>query len=106
MEVKKYTIKLSDGTELKDLTMNGNNYVSGNMVDESVFADNCTPMIITGDDGSEEILEHGVFEQQMEWPDGTWYLTFREKTPDEIRADRMQSQIDYIAMISDIDVEV
>ena len=86
--------------------MNGNNYVSEEKVDESVFVDNCTPLVISCDDGSEEILEHGVFEQHMEWPDGTWYLTFREKTPDEIRADRMQSQIDYIAMISDIDAEV
>lgn len=86
--------------------MNGSNYVSQTEVDESVFADNCTPMIIAASDGTEERVEHGVFMQQMEWSDGTWYLCFREKTPQEIRDEQIQAQIDYLAMMADIDVEV
>lgn len=77
-----YTITLTDGTKLKNLDMNGTNYVSKEKVDETIFENNLSTMTVS--DGETEITYTDmVFIQQMEWADGTFYLAFREKTKEE-----------------------
>ena len=106
-----YEITLADGTKISRLGMNGDNYISETKVDESVFRNNLSTMVVS--DGETEIEYHYVeLIQQMEWADGTWYLAFREKTDAELREERqkeenekMQSNIEYIAMMTDVDLE-
>lgn len=77
-----YTITLADGKKLTGLTVNGSNYVSKEKVDESIFKDNLAVMKVS--DGKTEILYKDMeFIQQMEWNDGTYYLSFCEKTKEE-----------------------
>lgn len=72
-----YTITLADGRKLTGLSMNGNNFVSKEKIDESIFKDNLSTMTIS--DGETETVYHDVeFIQQMQWKDGTYYLAFRE----------------------------
>lgn len=77
-----YTITLADGKKLSGLNMNGTNYISKVKVDESIFKNNLSTMKITDGD-RETTFTDMVFIQQMEWPDGTFYLAFREKTKEE-----------------------
>lgn len=99
-----WKIILSDGTELLDFARNGTNYVSKYKVDESVFDGNLSTLTLT--DGEETIIMHNaVLIQQVKYPDG-WYLCFRELTPQEIQYAALSGKIDYLAMMSDIDMEV
>ena len=77
-----YTITLADGKKLTGLEMNGTNYVSKEKVDETIFENNLSTVKIS-DGETETAYTDMVFIQQMEWADGTFYLAFREKTPQE-----------------------
>lgn len=77
-----YTITLADGRKLIGLSKNGDNFVSSEKVDETIFKDNLSTMKVS-DGETEETFENMVFIQQMEWADGTFYLAFREQTPQE-----------------------
>lgn len=77
-----YTITLADGRKLTGLGKNGDNFVSTEKVDETIFEDNLSTMTIS-DGETEETYKDMVFIQQMEWPDGTYYLAFREKSQAE-----------------------
>lgn len=78
-----YTITLSNGTKLKNLDMNGSNYVSKTKVDESIFTSANLATMTVSDGETETTYTDVVFIQQMEWADGTFYLAFREKTREE-----------------------
>lgn len=77
-----YTITLADGQKLTGLSKNGDNFVSSEKVGETIFKDNLSTMKVS-DGETEETFENMVFIQQMEWSDGTFYLAFREQTPQE-----------------------
>lgn len=77
-----YTITLADGRKLTGLSKNGDNFVSSEKVDETIFKDNLSTMIVS-DGETEETFENMVFIQQMKWADGTYYLAFREQTQTE-----------------------
>ena len=49
-----YNVKLTDGTELKNLELNGNNFISDTIIDETIFENNLDKVIITDDEGNEE----------------------------------------------------
>ena len=53
MDEKRYMITLADGTEIGDLRLNGNNFISERPIDEHVFSDNCSPVTISGGRGRE-----------------------------------------------------
>lgn len=77
-----YTITLANGKKLTGLDMNGTNYVSKEKVDETIFKNNLSTMKVF-DGETETTYTDMVFIQQMEWPDGTFCLAFREKTKEE-----------------------
>ena len=102
MDDKKYTITLTDGTVLKDLRLNGNNFISSSGVSEDIFLDNCAPVVI--DDGeTKEIHERMELIQITEMSDGYWFV-LRDIPDDEMRNIKMQSDIEYIAMMSGIEL--
>ena len=98
-----YTIRLADGRELKKLTKNGDNFVSETQVDESIFEYNTQTVTITDEEGNETVLHNAEFIQQMEFADG-FYICFREKSEMELAMENFQSQIDYIAMMADVEM--
>ena len=48
----KYKITLADGTQLKNLELNGNNYITPSPVDNATFEGNLQTVTITGPDGT------------------------------------------------------
>lgn len=94
-----HVIVLSDGTTLTNLGLNGNNYISSEPVYAETFDGKL--MSITIDDIPYENMEliH-ILDMGNEW----WFA-FRELTIDEIRNMKVRSDIDYLAMMSDVDLE-
>lgn len=86
-----YTIKLADGRELTGLAKNGDNYVSKEKVDETVFTDNLSTMTVS-DGETETTYENVELIQQMEFPDG-FYLCFREISEAELAVTDMQEAL-------------
>lgn len=103
MEPKTYTITLSDGTVIGDLSLNGNNYISKTPVDAAIFAGNCSPVVIS-DGENEETHENAELVQVAQYGDEYW-IVLRDLSEQEIRDLKTRSDIDYIAMMTDIDLE-
>ena len=98
-----YTLKLADGTQIKNLGMNCNNLVSKNQVDESLFEDNLSTVTITGE-GETIVLHDAMYTGQREFDDG-WYFSFTEIPPQELVNISVNGKLYYIAMMTDVDLE-
>ena len=103
MDDKRYSITLADGTVLSDLELNGNNYVSKTAVQASLFTGNCSPMTIS-DGENEEVHEHAELVQVKRYGDEYW-MVFRDISVKELREAKVRSDVDYIAMMTDVDLE-
>lgn len=97
-----YKVTLADGTEITGLTLNGNNFISGNPIDRNIFTDNLSPVIIT-EGNSEEIHDSMDLIHLTVMEDKTWFA-LRDMTANELTAIKTRSDIDYIAMMCDIDL--
>ena len=95
---------LADGTELKGFKRNGNNYVSQTEVDVSVFEDNLSTLTIVDGD-TQMVMRNAELIQQVQYTDG-WYLCFREKTEQEMRYAELMGKLEYMAMMTGVDMEV
>lgn len=87
-----YTITLADGRTLTGLDRNGDNFISVEQVDESIFADNLSSMTIS--DGETETVMHDVeLIVQQKYDDG-YYLCFRELSTQEKALAALKKAID------------
>ncbi len=106
---KSWKITLADGTKLENLSLNGNNFVSENEITEDIFNGNLLKVKIEGktEEGQDIIEEHNHMEliQITKYDDG-YYFALRDLTEEELEKMKMQSDIEYLAMMSDIDLEV
>lgn len=102
MEDKVYTIILADGTELTGLRLNGDNFISTTAISADVFEDNCSPVIIS-DGENDEIHENMELVQVTNVGNEFWFV-LRDMTADELEKIRMQADIEYIAMMADIEL--
>jgi len=101
---KRYTITLSDGTELSGLALNGNNFISTEEVTEETFEGKLTEVTIS-DGETEEIIEDAELIQISTLVPGEWWFIIRKIPEDVMRERRMQANIEYIAMMADVDLD-
>ena len=104
---KSWKITLSDGTKLENLGMNGNNFISETEVTEETFNGKLSKVIIKGtEDGKEtkQEFEHMELVQIVQEEDG-YHFVLRELSAEELKNIKMQGDIEYLAMMSDIDLE-
>ena len=101
--MKKYTMTLADGTQLENLSLNGNNYISNTPVKADMFVGNYSPVTVS--DGETEIVYENAVLVQITERDDDWWFILREMTPQEIREMKIRSDIDYIAMMTGTDLE-
>lgn len=105
---KPWTITLSDGTKLENLGLNGNNFISEAEIKEDIFENNLSKVIIEGIDENGQAVkeEHEYMElvQIVKYDDG-YYFVLRDLSQDEIDKMKMQADIEYLAMMSDIELE-
>ena len=103
MEEKIYKIILGDGTEISNLKLNGNNFISTEKIEESVFADNCSPVTIS--DGTTETVQPNMeLVQIVEQVPGEYWFVLRDISEEEFARTKMQSDIAYIAMMSNVEL--
>lgn len=97
-----YKITLADGTKLNGLTLNGNNFVSMKPIDKTIFDNNCSPVTIT-DGTNEEVHQSMELVHLTKMGDEFWF-TLRDLTKAELEAIKTRSDIDYIALMCDVDL--
>lgn len=93
------TIALSNGTELTGLELNGNNYISPEKLTEDTFADGLSPVVINGEEHEQMALV-----QCVQHADGRTWFILRDVTAEEIASAKLRSDIDFIALMSDIEL--
>lgn len=93
------TIALSNGTELTGLELNGNNYISPEKLTEDTFADGLSPVVINGEEHEQMALV-----QCIQHADGRTWFILRDVTAEEVANAKLHSDIDFIALMSDIDL--
>lgn len=91
------TIALSNGTELTGLELNGNNYISPEKLTEDTFADGLSPVVINGEEHEQMALV-----QCIQHADGRTWFILRDVTAEEVANAKLRSDIDFIALMSDI----
>lgn len=101
-----YKIKLSDGSVINDLTMNGNNFVSETKLTEADFDGKLSPVIIADPDGNEEYHEHMELVQVVnaDYTDGKWYFVLRDITEQELWQAKVMGDLTYLSMMTDIEL--
>ena len=106
-----YKIKLSDGTELVNLKVNGDFFITEQKITEDFFKGKLYSIEISGSPDSEDgerppffetcknLLLSGVYKTE----NGSEFA-FRERTKTEMNFEKQQAQIDYLSMMSDIEM--
>lgn len=102
MEEKIYQITLDDGTKIRDLRLNGNNFISKKKITEALFEDNLYSVIIS--DGEKE-EHHGQMELvQITHTDGEYWFVLIDVPESELRLRKLRADLDYVAMMADADL--
>lgn len=104
---KKYTL-YADGVKLADgLTLNGTNYVSKDEVGVSDLPKVFKLTVKDSDGNTAEEFEHAKLLQQVQyaWDDNKWYLAFAPVSEQEIKNAEFQSNLEYMAMMMDLDID-
>ena len=76
-----YTITLSDGTKLKNLELNGNNYISKTILEDSVFEGKLDTVVISDGEKSETFTDMKLMSNRVDG--GKSWFVLGEKTPQE-----------------------
>lgn len=100
---KIYTITLADGTIIKNLRLNGNNYISLTPVFKSTFEYNLSTVVIS--DGETETTYHNMdLVQVVPMPHNEYWFILRELSDKEIADAKLRADVDYIAMMADVEM--
>ncbi len=99
---KTITITLADKTVLGPLGLNGNNYISEDVIEDSVFEDNLSKVEIY-DSATDQrtVLKDAILVQNIEQDRGSWFI-LREKTHQEQLEDDIESQAQAIMELAEI----
>ncbi len=97
---KKYTIKLANGTLLKDLNLNGNNYISSIELKETVFTGNLSPVVIS-DGVTDEIHDFMELIRLAKYGDEYWFI-LRDVSESDVSISKLRADVDYMAMMTDV----
>lgn len=82
-----YTITLDDGTQLKNLELNGNNYIAEGVVEDSVFEDNLNTVTITDGETTETFENMCLLSNLVR--EGRSWIVIGEKTQQQMQEERI-----------------
>ena len=108
MADKTYSIFV-DGAKLAEgLTLNGTNYVSETEVDVSNLPEAFKLTVEDNEGNAVEEFEHArlLQQEQYEWDDNKYYLAFAPISDQEIKNAEFQANLEYLAMMTDVDIDV
>lgn len=99
-----WKVALSDGTQLDQLRLNGNNFISTAKVTDATFAGKLSEVTITDPNGVQMVHEHMAL-VQISQCDGAYWFILRDLAPEERTAAKMAADIEYIAMMANVNLE-
>ena len=99
---KIYSIKLTDGTVIENLRLNGNVFISAEEISADVFEDNCDPVIIS--DGEETETHPHMDLVAIEQHGDKYWIVLRDRTSDELDKLKIMADIEYLAMMTNVDM--
>lgn len=99
---KTYTITLEDGTTITDLKLNGNNFVSKDVITPEIFDGNLGTVTIS--DGEVTETHENMELAGISVYDGEYYFVLLDIPESEIRNQKLRSDVDYIAMMVDVSI--
>lgn len=86
-----YSITLSNGTQLSNLELNGNNFISPEVIEDSVFKGNLNNVVISNGDTHETFKDMKLVSNRVE--NGKSWFILCEKSKQEIYFDSLNEQI-------------
>lgn len=86
-----YTITLADGTKLKNLELNGNNYIAEGVIEDSVFEGNLDTVTITDGDTTETFTDMRLMSNIVR-DDRSWFV-LGEKSAQQKKEEAMEKQM-------------
>lgn len=101
MDEKIYTITLEDGTQIGNLRLNGNNFISKREIEKSDFEGNLGVVVIS--DGETEEIHTNMALVQITKMDENYWFVLRDLSKEEIEYAKLRADIDYLAMMADLD---
>lgn len=104
----KYTL-YADGVKFAEgLTINGTNYVSKDEVDVSELPLSFKFTVKDSDGNITEEFEHAKLLQQEQyaWDNNKYYLAFAPVSEQEIKNNEFKSNLQYLAMMADVDIDL
>ena len=109
-ENKTYTLEIEgqNGTiTVENLSVNGTNYVSDSKVDTTAWPPTFKLTAKDEEGTVTEAIDHAklIQQEQYAWDNNRWYLAFAPVSAQEIENARLQSQLDYLALMADIDLD-
>lgn len=102
MDEKMYTIVLENGTTIQNLHLNGNNFVSQNPINPEIFDGNLG--VVTISNGETEEIHHNMGLVQVTQMEDEYWFILRDIPENEIANAKLRSDIDYLAMMTDIEI--
>lgn len=99
-----FSVELSNGVKIENLELNGNNFISNTEIAEEIFNGGLSEVHISGDKGTSYIFNHAKLIQIIEL-DGKWWFILGEMSAEELLFEKISSDIDYVAMMTDVDLE-
>lgn len=102
MNKKIYKITLADGTVIDNLRLNGNNYISDKELTADMFLGNMAKVIVN-DGERDTVYENMELVQIVKYDEEYWFV-LRTMTKREFQDLKNRSDIDYIAMMTDVEI--
>lgn len=99
---KLYTVILHDGSTIEDLRKNGDNYISKKELSPDIFSENLIEIIEVSDDKTEHYYMMKL--AHLTKTGDEWWFSFIPLNNYELLEIKIKSDIEYIAMMTDIDI--
>ncbi len=104
METKTYTITLTDGTVLSGLKLINGSFYSEQPITADIFKNNLTNVTISGGAITEIHKQMKLANNFVFQTEGSWHFTLSDVSEEEIKMNKLRSDLEYLAMMSDIEL--
>ena len=104
METRIYTITLTDGTVLSDLKLINGSFYSEQPITAGIFKNNLTNVTISGGEITEIHKQMKLANDFVFQTEESWHFTLSDVPEDEIKMNKLRSDLEYLAMMSDIEL--
>lgn len=106
-----FTLTLSDGSTISNLTLNSNTLISSTPVTAEMFSGKLSHVVIEGTDDEgladmEVVGEHNHMELVALYQvDSEWYICLRDLSEAELKEAKTQADIAYLSMMTGVDLD-